>query len=115
MISVRKTLLALGFVTGAGLASAATTLLQPALCAADRVFSRDRRVTIDGFAARYGVICGCCHGVLSAPPRPQPRQFDLIFEAPAAAPFALQVATAFAALDAVIAHSRGIIACAQNL
>ena len=90
-------------------------LLQPALCAAERVLPRDRRTTIDGFAARDGVIHDCFRGVLSPPPGQQPRPFNVIFETPAHAPFALQVAAAVAALDSIVAGYRGFIAYAQNL
>jgi protein MpaA len=90
-------------------------LLQPALCAAERVLPRDRRPTIDGFAARDGVIHDCFRGILSPPPGQQPRSFNVIFETPAHAPFALQVAAAVAALDSIVAGYRGFIAYAQNL
>ncbi len=90
-------------------------LLQPALRAGERVIPRDRRPVIDGFAARDGVICECFQGVLSAPAEQQPRPFDVIFETPALAPFALQVAAAVAALDTIVAEYRGFIAYAQDL
>lgn len=90
-------------------------LLQPALSAADRVFPRDRRAVIDGFAARDGVICDCFRGVLAPPPGQQPRPFNLIFETPEHAPFALQVTAAVAALDAIVAEYRGFISYSQNL
>ena len=90
-------------------------LLKPALHAAERVLPRDRRGRIDGFAARDGMIGECFRGVLAAPPGQQPQPFDLIFETPAHAPFALQVAAAVAALDAIVAEYRGFIAYAQNL
>lgn len=90
-------------------------LLRPALIAAERVLPRDRRAVIDGFAAREGVISDCFHGILSAPPEQDPRPFDLIFETPAHAPFELQVAAHVAALDAIIATYRGMIAYAQGI
>jgi hypothetical protein len=90
-------------------------LLEPALRAAERVLPRDRRALIDGFAAREGAICECFKGVLSAPPGQRPQPFDLIFETPAHAPFALQVDAGVAALDAILASYRGFIAYAQNL
>ena len=76
---------------------------------------RDSRAVIDGFAARNGVISDCFQGVLSAPADQEPRPFDVIFETPAHAPFALQVAAAVAALDTIIAEYRGFIAYAQDL
>lgn len=90
-------------------------LLQHALRSGERVLARDRRAVIDGFAARDGVICDCFHGILSAPADQQPRPFDVIFETPAHAPFALQVAAAVAALETIIAEYRGFIAYAQDL
>lgn len=90
-------------------------LLEPALRAAERVLPRDRRATIDGFAAREGTICECFKGVLSAPPTQRPQPFDLIFETPANAPFALQVDAGVAALDAIIGAYRGFISYAQHL
>lgn len=91
------------------------TLLHHALRAAERVLPRDRRAVIDGFTAREGVICDCFHGILSAPADQEPRPFDVIFETPAHAPFALQVTAAVAALDTIVAEYRGFIAYAQDL
>lgn len=91
------------------------TLLHHALRAAERVLPRDRRAIIDGFAAREGVICDCFHGILSAPGDQEPRPFDVIFETPAHASFALQVTAAVAALDTIVAEYRGFIAYAQDL
>ncbi len=90
-------------------------LLRPALLAAERVLPRDRRAMIDGFAAREGVICDCFCGVLSAPPEQEPRPFNVIFETPARAPLAAQVAANVAALDAILAAYRGMIAYAQAI
>jgi hypothetical protein len=90
-------------------------LLRPALVAAERVLPRDKRSTIDGFAAREGVICECFQGILGPPPRQWPQPFNLIFETPAGAPIELQIAAHVAALDAVLATYRGFIAYAQNL
>lgn len=90
-------------------------LLRPALLAAERVLPRDRRSVIDGFIAREGVISDCFHGILSAPPEQEPRPFNLIFETPAQAAFDLQVAANVAALDAILATYRGMIAYAQGI
>jgi hypothetical protein len=90
-------------------------LLRPALLAAERILPRDNRTTIDGFAARDGVIRDCFPGILAPPPGQQPPPFNLIFETPAAAPLADQVAAHVAALDAVLATYRGLIAYAQGL
>lgn len=90
-------------------------LLRPALLAAERILPRDRREVIDGFTAREGVISDCFHGILSAPPEQEPRPFNLIFETPAHAPFDLQVMANVAALDAILATYREIIAYAQGI
>ena len=90
-------------------------LLRPALLAAERILPRDSRTTIDGFAARDGVIHDCFPGILAPPPAQRPPPFNLIFETPAGAPLAAQVAAHVAALDAVLATYRGLIAYAQGL
>lgn len=90
-------------------------LLRPALLAAERILPRDHRATIDGFAAREGVIQDCFPGILAPPPGQRPPPFNLIFETPATAPLAAQVAAHVAALDAVLATYRGLIAYAQGL
>jgi len=90
-------------------------LLEPALRAAERHLPRDRRPTIDGFAAREGLIRDCFQGVLAAPGEQQPRPFDVIFETPASAPFGLQVAAGVAALEAILAAYPGFIAYGQDL
>jgi hypothetical protein len=90
-------------------------LLRPALIAAERILPRDSRSTIDGFAAREGVICECFQGILAPPPKQWPQPFNLIFETPAAAPLELQIDAHVAALDAVLATYRGFIAYGQGL
>lgn len=90
-------------------------LLRPALLAAERIFPRDGRATIDGFAAREGVVSQCYAGILSPPPGRDLRAFNLIFETPGAAPIARQVAAHLAALAAILATYRGFIAYAQDL
>jgi len=90
-------------------------LLRPALEAAERILPRDSRATIDGFAAREGVICDCFPGILAPPPAQRPQPFNLIFETPAGAPLADQIAAHVAALDAVLATYRGFMAYGQGL
>jgi murein peptide amidase A len=90
-------------------------LLRPALQVASLVLPPDPRGTIDGFAAREGVIHSCFGGVLAAPPDQRPQPFDVIFETPALAPFELQHAATLAALEAILAAYRGFIAYAQEL
>jgi predicted deacylase len=90
-------------------------LLSPALLAAEKILPRDRRSTIDGFAAREGVIDDCFHGVLSGPPDRRPQPFNLIFETPAHAAISDQVSMHVAALDSILATYRGFIAYGQDL
>lgn len=90
-------------------------LLRPALVAAERVFPRDPRSRIDGFTAREGIIHDCFQGVLAGPPEQRPRPFNLIFETPARAPLAEQVAANVAALDAILGSYRGYLAYGQDL
>lgn len=90
-------------------------LLRPALVAAERVLPRDGRATIDGFAAREGIICDCFPGILAPPPERTSRTFNLIFETPAHAPLEEQIAANVAALHAILATYRGFIAYAQDL
>lgn len=52
---------------------------------------------------------------MSPPCAQEPRPFNVIFETPAQAPFAEQVAANVAALDAILATYRGFIAYAQAL
>lgn len=90
-------------------------LLRPALLAAERVFPRDGRATIDGFSAREGIVTECYSGILSPPPGMNARAFNLIFETPGTAPLARQVAAHLAALTAILATYRAFIAYAQDL
>jgi protein MpaA len=101
-----------GYAHGQALEDA---LLRPALLAAEKVLPRDRRSKIDGFTAREGVINECFKGILSGPPNQRPRPFNLIFETPAHAPIADQVAAHVAALDAILATYRGFITYGQDL
>ncbi len=91
------------------------SLLHPALLAAERVLARDPRATIDGFAAREGVICECFPGILAPAAADAGRAFNLIFETPAHAPLATQVAANVAALHAILATYQGFISYAENL
>jgi hypothetical protein len=91
------------------------SLLKPALAAASRFLPLDGRATIDGFAAREGLIHECFQCVLSAPPDQHPQPFDLIFETPAHAAFDLQVSATVAAVEAIIAVYPGFISYAQDL
>jgi hypothetical protein len=90
-------------------------LLTPALDAASRILPVDRRAVIDGFPARGGLICDCFGGVLAAAPEQRPKPFDLIFETPARAPLAQQVAATVVAVETILAAYPGFIAYAQDI
>jgi protein MpaA len=90
-------------------------LLGPALRASEKFLPRNRRSTIDGFAAVDGVIGDCFAGILSPPPEQQPRPFEIIFETPAHAAPERQAAAAQAALLAILAEYRGFMAWGQNI
>jgi len=70
---------------------------------------------IDGFSARNGIIRQGYQGVLSAPPKAQPRPFEIIFETPQAAPQYAQEQALLAALHTILAEHRKFIAYAANL
>jgi len=61
------------------------------------------------------VIRDCFEGILSAPPEQSPRPFNLIFETPAHMELELQVTANVAALNAILATYRGMIAYAQGI
>jgi hypothetical protein len=90
-------------------------LLRPALRACEGILPRDPRANIDGFVATESMLCDCYPGVLSAPPEQEPKPFDLIFETPAGAPHARQVAATVSALKSVLSEYRRFIAFGQNL
>lgn len=90
-------------------------LLRPALLAAERVLPRNMGVTIDGFAAREGVIDACFKGVLSPPVDQEPWPFEIIFETPALAPLDRQVAAARTALQAILTEYRSFLSYAADL
>src|SRR5579859_3279226 len=77
-----------GFVKGHTLTE---NLLRPALREAEKILPRNVNATIDGFAARDGIIYDVYEGVLSAPARMDPLPFEIVFETPHAAPMELQV------------------------
>src|SRR5204862_6732598 len=72
-----------GFVRGHTLTE---HLLRPALQEAGAILPRNVNATIDGFAARDGIICDHYHGVLAAPAQMDPVPFEIIFETPQLAP-----------------------------
>jgi protein MpaA len=95
-----------GFVRGATISR---ELLAPALAAAARHLPVNRTPVIDGFRAHDGIIDEGYDGILSAG-EIEPRPFEIVFETPALAPVEGQVEAAAAALEAVIARYRGMLA-----
>lgn len=101
-----------GFAHGATLTE---NLVEPALQAAERVLSRNRREAIDGFKARNGIIRDSYPGVLCAPPTVRPRPFEIILETPQLPPEYLKAAAFVMALQTILAEYRNLLAFAQNL
>lgn len=101
-----------GIVRGATLTR---HLIEPALAAAESFLPRDERPTIDGFAARNGIILDCYQGILSAPPKVRPRPFEIILETPKASPAYSKECAFVAALQSILIEYRKFIAYASNL
>ena len=71
--------------------------------------------TIDGFAARDGIICEHYEGVLAAPAQMDPIPFEIIFETPHFAPIDLQVEALVIALRTILSEYRRLISFAANI
>jgi hypothetical protein len=90
-------------------------LLRPALAAVSDLLPRSRRVCIDGFHARDGLIRDGHDGVLRAPPGVRPRPFEISFEVPHHLPQFLQEAALVVALRTILVEYRKFIAYALNV
>jgi hypothetical protein len=101
-----------GFVRGHTLTE---HLLRPALCEAGKILPRNANATIDGFAARDGIICEHYEGVLAAPAQMDPVPFEIIFETPQLAAMELQVEALVVALRAILEEYRRLISFAANI
>lgn len=101
-----------GFVRGHTLTEA---LLRPALQEAGKVLPRNVNATIDGFAARDGIIYKGYEGILAAPVEVVPVPFEIIFETPASAPTQKQAEAIIVALKTIMTEYRNLISFAQNL
>jgi murein peptide amidase A len=101
-----------GYVRGHTLTE---NLLRPALCAAAAVLPRNANATIDGFAARDGIIHKHYEGVLAAPAEMNPAPFEIIFETPQLAPLDLQVQALLLALRTIMTEYRQLMSFAQNI
>ncbi len=101
-----------GFVSGALLSE---HLLRPALASAHTHLPCCPLPVIDGFQAEGGIIRQGYDGILSAPPEQRPRPLEIVFETPALAPLAMQVAATVAAVKTMLAEYRQLQAFAANL
>jgi protein MpaA len=101
-----------GFVKGHTLTE---HLLRPALIEASRSLPRNVNATIDGFAARDGIIYDLYEGVLAAPARMDPVPFEIVFETPHAAPLELQVKALVVAITTILTEYRRLVSFAANI
>jgi murein peptide amidase A len=101
-----------GFVRGHTLSE---NLLKPALAEAAKILPRNLSATIDGFAAKDGIIYDAYEGILAAPPQIEPVPFELILETPHHAPMDKQVDALVAAMQTVLQEYRRLLAFAANL
>src|SRR5437016_2294569 len=101
-----------GFVRGHTLTE---HLLRPALCEAGKVLPRNINATIDGFAARDGIIYDQYEGVLAAPARIEPVPFEIILATPHHAPVDAQVEALGVALRTILSEYRRLISFAANI
>ena len=101
-----------GFVRGHTLTE---NLLRPALQEAGKILPRNVGATIDGFAARDGIISQHYDGVLAAPKEMAPEPFEIIFETPQKAPMELQVEAFLAAMRTIMTEYLLLMSFAQNI
>jgi protein MpaA len=101
-----------GFVRGHTLTE---NLLRPALREAGRILPRNVDATIDGFAARDGIIRDHYEGVLTTPLQMDALPFEIIFETPQLAPLDLQVEALVIALRTILSEYRRLVSFAANI
>lgn len=101
-----------GFVRGHTLTE---NLLRPALQKATEILPRNVQSTIDGFAARDGIIYDAYEGILTAPARIEPLPFEIIFETPQLSPMDLQVAALVVAVETILCEYRRLISFAADI
>lgn len=101
-----------GFVRGHTLTE---NLLRPALREAGKVLPRNVNATIDGFAARDGIIYDLYEGALAAPARMDPVPFEIVFETPQSAPLDSQVKALVVAITTILTEYRRLISFAANI
>ncbi|HWQ91407.1 MAG TPA: hypothetical protein VN673_07030, partial [Clostridia bacterium] len=101
-----------GFVRGHTLTE---NLLRPALREAGKILPRNVNATIDGFAARDGIIFDQYQGILTAPAEMDPMPFEIVLETPHHAPLNLQVEALVAATKKVLEEYRQLVSFAANI
>ena len=101
-----------GFVRGHTLTE---NLLRPALSEAGKILPRNANATIDGFAARDGIIYDSYDGVLAAPAQIEPVPFEIILETPHHAPLQKQVEALLVAMRTILSEYRRLISFAANI
>jgi hypothetical protein len=101
-----------GYVRGHTLTE---NLLRPALREAGKILPRNINATIDGFAARDGIVYEHYEGVLAAPARIDPIPFEIILETPHHAAMELQVDALEVAMRTILSEYRRLISFAANI
>jgi murein peptide amidase A len=101
-----------GFVRGHTLTE---NLLRPALREAGKILPRNVNATIDGFAARDGIIFDQYEGILAAPPEVTPVPFEIVLETPHLAPVSLQIQALETAVVTILSEYRRLISFAANI
>ena len=101
-----------GFVRGHTLTE---NLLRPALAAAGTILPRNANATIDGFAARDGIIYDQYEGILAAPAEIEPVPFEIVLETPHHAPLNQQVEALVVAMRTILSEYRQLVSFAQNI
>lgn len=101
-----------GYVRGHTLTE---NLLRPALREAGKILPRNVNATIDGFAARDGIIYEHFEGVLALPTQIEPKPFEIIFETPHQARMELQIQALVVALRTILAEYRRLVSFAANI
>jgi len=101
-----------GFVRGHTLTE---NLLRPALAAAGKVLPRNANATIDGFAARDGIIYDQYEGILAAPAEIEPVPFEIVLETPHHARLHQQVEALVIAMRTILGEYRQLVSFAQNI
>lgn len=100
-----------GFVRGHTLTE---NLLRPALLEAGKILPRNVNATIDGFAARDGIIYQSYEGILAAPLQVE-SPFEIILETPHHAKMDLQVEALVVAVRTILSEYRRLISFAANI